>query len=775
MRLVCRELQKLFSNSTLIIYISALLLVNLLLLFMQTADDNIDYRKMGDELENLSPQHQLEYVIELNNQIDAIAKIEQAMYVATYDKEEGDRLLREDYRQEFERYKELYESGDYIRYTDNFNDEYYFLKQILSEVETVVGYETFLADLQERAKTLSGISIFAEEGGYSQNNIEATSKAFEGMSGTVIDYFPQMGIYTALNLYMTDVILIFIMILISFTAVRQERENGSLSLIRAMPAGRLHTAVAKICAVSVVILFAVVALYLMNLVYCGVVYGLGDLNRTIQSVPYLMRSTLKISVGQYFGLYLLTKWLAAVICGAWVLFAMLIAKNTIVGVLLSVVMPLAHLIIRSLIPATHALNVIKYANLASLLQTDEILGSYRNLHWLNNMPIQLNIVAAVSGVLFFGVFSALFLHCFVKMTLLGNKNISLPTIFKFKIRPTTVNRTEWYKLLVLNGGAILLVTAIGFQIYTAHTLENYITPEEMFYEQHAKAITGRYDKESDAYMSEQLEKFKPIRDAEKAMQNNEITLEQYNMAVYSDYALMLDYQAFRRLEENVIRVNNTFGAHVVYETGYEKLFGFDERDLSLKELIFATMVIILLLSGIMVNERTSGMNKVITAMPLGRSYTGKIKLRNAYISAGIIAVASMVPRYYQVAKDYGFPGVTSPANSLAEYNIIPFIIPIIVVMLLMLITRVFACMAIASIIIWVSSKAPSYILTVMISSLVLLLPVVLTYMGIDPLKYLSFYILFDFSNRIISVIGLFGLLLCGAVGWLAIWIVNRKL
>lgn len=33
--------------------------------------------------------------------------------------------------------------------------------------------------------------------------------------------------------------------------------------------------------------------------------------------------------------------------------------------------------IRAAIPATSRLNVIKYANLASLLQTNELLGNYR--------------------------------------------------------------------------------------------------------------------------------------------------------------------------------------------------------------------------------------------------------------------------------------------------------------------------------------------------------------------------------------------------------------
>ena len=52
--------------------------------------------------------------------------------------------------------------------------------------------------------------------------------------------------------------------------------------------------------------------------------------------------------------------------------------------------------IRAAIPATSRLNVIKYANLASLLQTNELLGNYRNLFWFGS-PIGLPLVEWTAG------------------------------------------------------------------------------------------------------------------------------------------------------------------------------------------------------------------------------------------------------------------------------------------------------------------------------------------------------------------------------------------
>ncbi len=761
MRLFLRELQKLFFDKTLFIYIIGLMLVNLLLLFMQSYGETIDYRALGEDLSGKSPEEQLLFMNEAVERAQAISNIEHAMMMATYNTQESERLLQGEYKEDFEKYGDVYESGDYLRYTENIYDEYLFVIGANNELTEVVGYEEFLEDLQKRAEMLSAVSIFAQEGGYSQNNIKITAAAFADMSGTKINYFPQHGIFTALNHYATDVILIFIMILVSFTAVRQERDNGCLSLIRAMPAGRFKTALAKLFAVSVVLFLSVLTLYLMNLVFCEVVYGLGDLSRTIQSVPYLMRSTLKVNLFEYIGLYFLTKWAAAIVLGAWILFSMLIAKHLVIGVFLSVIMPLLHFIVRELIPATHSLNVIKYANLISLLQTDEILGNYRNLYWFNNMPIQLNIVAAVSGVLFFSVFAALFLYTFTKKSLLGTLTLRLPKIFtSTKIKPTTVKRTEWYKLMVLNGGAVIMVCAVGFQIYTAVTLGNYLSPEEVFYRHHMQSIAGVYDEESNAYMLEQLEKFESMR---SDTPNDPVATQMQN------YALEVEHKAFQRTEQSVMRVNMTFGAHVVYETGYNKLFGFNDLDLNLNELMFASVALILMLSGFMVMERISGMNKVITAMPLGRRHTIKLKLHTTYIVSAVVAVISLVPRFVQVSRDYGFSGLFSPANSLIQYQGMFFLVPIIAIIALMIVARVLACVAISSAVLFVSSKAPSYIIAVMISALILLLPPVLAFMGLDVLKYLSTYLLFDIANNLTSMANIFVAVLYSATACLAVW------
>ena len=124
-------------------------------------------------------------------------------------------------------------------------------------------------------------------------NIRVTDEAFRDMRGTSIQYYPQKGIMTALDFELTDVVTVFAMLLIATVLVRTERDNGLLALVRSTPAGRLHTAGAKLLALGASLAVVLACLYGVNLLYCGGLYGLGPLNRSIQSVPQLMRSTWK--------------------------------------------------------------------------------------------------------------------------------------------------------------------------------------------------------------------------------------------------------------------------------------------------------------------------------------------------------------------------------------------------------------------------------------------------------------------------------------------------
>lgn len=113
---------------------------------------------------------------------------------------------------------------------------------------------------------------------------------------------------------------------------------------------------------------------------------------------------------------LLAKWAGVLVMGLWVMFAMLAARNVVTSWAGALALPLAMYGIRWIIPATGKLNVIKFANLASLLQTNELLGIYRNLYWFDR-PVSLPFVEWTAAIIFGLAFGTAFCVLFSRAQL----------------------------------------------------------------------------------------------------------------------------------------------------------------------------------------------------------------------------------------------------------------------------------------------------------------------------------------------------------------------
>ena len=751
MRLFLFELKKLWSKKEFLLYFALLICVNIFLLWFYSQPDAnsappSSYFHLTKDLSRMNEEEKIEYINSEYEKISAIVKIDSLVKNYGSNSKRFKELVSTEYKDIFEKYKTAYSSGDYLKYTDSLYTEYYFLQNISEEINQVAAYESFLEEIQHKAEQLSKISIFNKEGSYDMLNIQATSKAYKDISGIEINYYPQKGIVTAINFTYSDVILIFGMILLASFIVRDEKDNGMLYLVRTTAGGKWNTGAAKMFAMSTSLLIMVAALYIVNLLYCNFTYELGDLSRTIQSIPYLMRSTMQINVLEYILLFIFTKWVAAFICGTWILFAMLIAKNVFTGYVLSLVMPVTQLLIRNAIPATSKFNAIKYSNLVSFLTTNEILGSYRNIYWFNK-PVRLFWVEIIAALIFAIIFSSLFLVTFeiAQLSKYESKRISLS--FKRKVKPTTVTRQEWYKLLVMNGGIFILTLFGAFQIYTAYTAENYITAEEMFYSYYMQELTGPYDTDAYEFIKSESEKFKPIYEAQRLLKNKLITSEEYNMILSANYGLNMEYGIFLKVLRKINTLSEKPGSQLIYETGYNKLFDFNNY-LDLKDYMLIVLMVCVFFAGFFNIEKSTGMYKVIKATPLGMEYTVETKIKVTFLSCIILTVVSILPRLWQIGTGYGYKGLLVPAISIDNLQELPSFIPVIAIIAFMLLVRLIVTFALSMIVLTISQKTNSFLSAVMFSLLLLEFPALLYYLKVDWAKWLTLYIPFHIVGNL---------------------------
>ncbi len=759
-KLTINELFKVWRQSTFCLLLAALLLINLFLLWVITnptegALSSGAYRTMQSDLQDMTMHEKDDYIHSQLEKAKALSTIESVLQIEAWNGGRQDEYMRKQYASEFENYFEIYENGDFLRYNDTLAKEYTFLNKIALEFETVNGYDDYLIEIDAKANQLSGISIFAEsEDGYDLKNIEKTAKAYDEMHGIEIDYMPQMGVFTALDFELTDLILIFAMLLIATVLIRNERDSGLFHFIRSMPNGRLYTAFAKLFAFGISMLFVLILLYGVNLAYCHLVYGIGDLNRAIQSVPFLMRSNLKISVGEYFALFLLVKWAAAMIAGFWVMLAMLCAKRPVTGIISASLLLFFNLIIRTIIPATSNLNVLKYANLISLLRVNELIGSYRNLYFFAN-PVSIITVESITAIVSALLFTTLFCMVFSKAYLTTKHG----NIFNFKLAfirkkvHTSVFKTEWHKIFIMNGAIIFIAIFAFYSIYNIVTTETYIDPEEIYYSFYMKNLQGSIDDEMIAKMEEFSAEFMPIYELEHALQTGKITSEEYQMALSAYWNLTQKKEVYDEIYHKLYDLSEKPRAQLVYESGYLSLFDFyDVRDKI--NALLTSVITILCFAGFFAMEKQTGMVKVVASTPLGRSITVKNKLKITTIICVISTLISASPQFIIVCRDYGLGAIFAPVYSIDEFSN-AFEIPLVFLLIIYFLARFIAIKFIASVSLFFSQKLGNMFAAVFCTLGVFILPLLLSITGFEMAKWISVYPAFHacamFENKAESV------------------------
>lgn len=750
MRLLSSELHKIWGQRVFALCLAVLAAANLFLLYIGTkpGENSVPaaaYRAIAKDLSGLDTKSQQALINEKLDLVYGVLQVEQLMMYSAGDSAWGAQL-REEYADVFETYGDAYKNKSYDLYTGDLNTEYGLLSRIKNELDTVAGYPEFLQEVQAKADQLSGISIFqSSKSGYNQKNIDKTAEVYAGMKDVAIQYAPQKGLFTALDYQFTDLILLAAMLLMASLLVRQERDSGMLDVVRSTPGGRLKTAAAKLAALAVSMLAVLLLMYGVNLAYCGFTFGLGPLSRSIQSVPALMRCTMQITVGEYLVRFLLAKWAGAFIMGLWVMLAMLWARRTFAGWLGAMALPLIQWLIRAAIPATSHLNVVKYANLASLMRTNELLGNYRNLYWFDT-PVGLPLVewlsALVYGVLLIGGFCLLFCR---------GRLPAAPVFAGFshkaaKTRPTTVLRQEGRKLYLLVGALAVLVAFAGYQGWTIIETESYINAEGIYYANYMKQLEGQYTKQTYEKLQTMQQEFEPIFELQRKLQKKEITQDAYDMQMGVYYGLQEKMNVFQNIVYgNLCYIKENPKAHLVYERGWEKLFGFKGNG-DLQDALWAGLLSCICFAGLFAFEKKGGMQRVVMATPLGRRYTVTRKLVVGSVGAVCVCLLTYLPRLIVVVRDYGLGQFFAPAMSLTAFQNVPTWIPLVGILLWGLLGRFAACYAMMMLLFWLSDRMGNALAAMFVGSLVLCLAPMLSLSGMTALRWVGVYPLFHLAE-----------------------------
>lgn len=770
MKLFFAEFRKVWGQSVFALSLAVLVGANLFFLYMGTKPQPYSpqpnaYKAFAEDISNVDASDRQAFIQGKFDELTGLRQVRDLLSGGWYENN-----WREKYADVLEKYEEIYKKGDYTLYTNDLDTEYLLLKEILDEVNEVSAYPEFLNELQEKANRFSGISIFQNAtDNFSRANIQKTAQVYKGMAGIVqIDYAPQKGLVTALDYQLTDLILLVAMILVASLLVRQERESGLVHLVRSLPGGRLKTALAKLAVLAVTMLAVLLLMYGANLIYCGALLGLGDLTRSIQSVPALMRCTMQITVAEYLLRFFLVKWIGTSVVGIWVMLAMLWARQFFVGCCTAFFLPFVHWVIRTVIDPNSHLNIVKYANLSSLMRTNELLGNYRNLYWFQT-PVSLAFVewltAVVYGILFLVGFCLLF--CCGKLSNTAKHQLAF-TKKSRKTKEVTVFGQENKKLFVLCGAALMFVLFIGYQAVETIQSEKIIDEQGFYYEEYMKQLEGSYTRETYNKLKEMQQEFLPLI---KAQRKAQFTGEYDSDSALRFDILMPKMNVFERkiLHGVLPYIKENPKAHLVYEVGWERLFNFRGNG-DLQDTLWAGLLSCICFAGLFAFEKKGGMQRVLMSTPLGRRYTVTCKIFVGVIGAGIICLLTYLPRLIYVCRFYGLSQFFAPAMSIQAFHKVPTWISLIGILLYGFIGRLIACISMMLVMYWLSDRLGNILSALFVGALLFCLTPMLALSGLQELRWVGAYPLFHLAEMAQrstdSVAGVMCIVIALAINWL---------
>lgn len=744
--LIFSELRKVLFSRIFSMVVAILAASNLLMLWMGTRPTSNQpsaqsYRQLAEELAVLDMEERGQLLEQELNQIDCLLQLSQYYQTIAWGASGNyAQAYREENPELFEAYDQMYKDGSYSTRTGNLTTDYLLLSQLKNEYDTVAAYSEFLDDIQNKAEQLAGISIFQNEStGYDLKNIQLTAQAYSELKQVEIDYYPQKGLYTTLSYPFTDLFLLAGMLLIALLLVRQERDCGLLSLVRSTPAGRLKTALSKLAAFALSLLLVLTLLYGVNLIYCSAAFGLGPLERAIQSVPALIRCTMQITVWEYLGRFLLAKWAGAFVMGLWVMTAALMARHAITGWAGALALPLVMYGIREAIPATSRWNVIKYANLASLLQTNELLGNYRNLYWFTD-PVGLPLVEWTAAVIYGIIFAAAFCLIFDKAQLLPAPALSWNLSLCHRTRATTVFREENRKLFLITGGVLVLLAYLGLGIYQGATSQSYISSREIYYAYYMKELSGPLTQDSVQWFLDQGEEFAPMLETQQQVQNGQLTADALNLYI----GLQEKYGVYQNILNTKIRGSLNYSSQpwIVYETGWLQLFDLN-NSADLQDCLYAGLACSICFGGLFSMEQKGGMLEILCTTPLGRRKTVRTKLTVAAFAAVIVGLESLIPHIWQVLRDYGLQAIFAPACYIQEFSSLPELITLSDLLIFWVFCRIIGCIWMGTVVLALGHFMKSTFWAIFTGVVIFCLPPLLALSGMENgIQWLGVYPLF---------------------------------
>ncbi|MBQ8000850.1 MAG: hypothetical protein IJ298_06460 [Ruminococcus sp.] len=743
MRIIGAEFRKLFTSRLFVICLVLFLVINSVGFYFMSANDGAyEYElSISDEY-----KAELEKYLEMDTETakaELILMQEAYQIASTLNSSSSSGMDAEYIETVIENYKaespEAFVKAQEI-ISDGFSVEKLTAINLLAnKFDYIEQYKVFVQEMQARADSQLKFSIFSKSGTFAYNNIAKTPSDFEELKDTEITPGFDLGLKFATTFELTDYLTLFLVVLVCITLFAMEREKGLTILVKSTPMGRTETLFAKLFVTAITVSGFAILYYVSILLTSEFAFGLGDLSRSIQSVPEYMNCNLKVSVFEYLCLWVVQKVLT--LCAVSMVFALLftLIKSTNITYIVLALFLGAEFACFNFIDALAPFNHLKYINVFYFLSGNGLFGSYLNLNFFTK-PV--NVLWTYLGFLLLcfcmcTVASAL---AFSKQNQFGVKNPF--TKYADKIRGkihifshnSTVFGGECFKHYISSKVVLVLLVLLLFAYgnFTDDISITYSSGADVAYAAYMNELQGEVTQEKEEFLQNEQSYFDSLYlEIETINSDTTLTDDEKSMKIMAvENILDTRGKGFEKVMlqySTITFVGDELGItpHFINENIGTRLMANSAREWNYFALLLVLSVFTL--SSVFAYEHKREMSKLISATQKGKGRLFFSKFSVATITYIVIYILLYLPYMVNFIKTFGTNIFSEPLVFLEGFAGLGNDMSIFSALILENIAHIFIGIAAVSFILLMSEKLKSTVTAMTVSTAVTLIPCLLIY------------------------------------------------
>ena len=601
--------------------------------------------------------------------------------------------------------------------------------QVTAQYAHLQSYGQYLENIQTQAKKLQSVSIFGDPASFAYKNTVKTAGDFAPLIGVEVTFGHDLAVTKVFEDEWADYSCLLLMAAVCALFLA-ERKEGLWPMIHAASGGRGRLAVSRIGILFLAAWVATLALFGSKILLSGWLYhGFGEWDRLLQSIPLFYNVPKAMTVGEFWGFYLVVKAMGNFLIGLilWTILSSI--SNTALAFCAAGLALGAEFACTAILPSS-MFAVLRYCNIFSYIRFFEVFSAYLNLSFfgilISGSDLVLVLIVPLCAV--FGITSVQIAR---KKHPVAPQNRLLRFADKQmrkldpKISGGSLFVQEAKKLLLLRGGVFLLI-ALLIVAWKLQPPDREYDPLDVYYQYYQ----GKYDG--------------PINEATIA--SLQMELEQ---AAEPDRYSALN-QMIRDAE------NAPDGSWLVPTAPYEAVWSDNYGNYHRSTALVAMLFLVLTLSPICSQERQSDMTVLLRSTSGGRKALRKKKQLLLLLVTGFIWLVLVSAEVIKTVQYWdSFTCFAAPMYSMPDFQYTGWSIPLGAALLLYYLTKLIMMVIIAEIVYFLSGRCTKNRDAILLSSGVLLIPAGLAAIGSGAGEWLSFLLPLGGSELIHDLAQLF--------------------